>query len=189
MFHSSQNTKCLLNGISLNNTQIIELDERLLKYHNAKINMIDELLSLINDIFKLGKSDDVEISRLHNNEARNFYSVLLKWLIDGKNIKEKCSRMTNYYMKKPLNELIYIGKRGELCAELVGSQLVIRLDCQSRYKFDKNNVPIRLKKLWMINNHDKKKLYNICVIKVKVEEDFISFKLMPYIESLKEIGQ
>lgn len=179
--------QCLLNDISLNDNQKIELEERLLKYHNARINSIDKLLSAMNEIFQLGYSDDIEISRLHNNEARNFYSILLKWLVDGKNIKEKSSRMTNYYMKKAPNELIYIGKRGEICAELIGSRLVICPNCQSNYRVDKNNVPIRLRKVWMINNHDKRKLYNMCVIKIKVEEDFISFKLMPYIESLKEI--
>lgn len=179
--------QCLLNDISLNDSQKNELEERLLKYHNAKINTIDELLSAMNEIFQLGDSDDIEISRLHNNQARNFYSIMLNWLVDGKNIKEKSSRMTNYYMKQPQNELIYIGKRGEICAELIGSRLIICDNGQSNYRVDKNNIPIRLKKVWMINNHDKRKLYNMCVIKVKVEEDFISFKLMPYIESLKEI--
>ena len=179
--------QCLLNDISLNDNQKNKLEERLLKYHNTKIKTIDELLLAMNEIFQLGDSDDIEISRLHNNQARNFYSIMLKWLIDGKNVKEKSSRMTNYYMKQPQNELIYIGKRGEICAELIGNMLVICDNCQSNYRVDKNNIPIRLKKVWMVNNHDKRKLYNICVIKVKVEEDFISFKLMPYIESLKEI--
>lgn len=179
--------QCLLNDIFLNSSQKNELEERLLKYHNSKINNIDELLSAMNEIFRLGDSDDIEISRLHNNEARNFYSMMLKWLVDGKNIKEKSSRMTNYYLRQPQNELIYIGKRGEICAELIGSKLVVCDNCQSNYRVDKNNMPLRLSKVWIINNHDKRKLYNMCVIKVKVEEDFISFKLMPYIESLKEI--
>lgn len=42
--------------------------------------------------------------------------------------------------------------------------------------------------MWTINNHNLKKLYNICVIKVKVEEDFLSFKLLPYIEALEDIN-
>ena len=95
--------------------------------------------------------------------------------------------MTRYYNQKSDGELIYVGKRGEICAELIDEKLVI---CNSGYSFlrvDKLGRPIRLKRLWIINNHNVKKLYNICVIKVKVEEDFISYKLIPFIEAINEI--
>lgn len=179
--------QCLLNDIVLNDNQKIGIEGRLKKYHNKKINNIQDLLFAIDEIFDLKDSEDIEITRLHNNEARRFYSVLLSWVVEGKTIKEKSSRMTNYYIKKGAGELIYIGKRGEICAELFENKLVICKNGLSNYRVDKNNNPIRLKRLWMINNHDKTKLYNICIVKIKIEEDFISFKLIPFIETIKDL--
>lgn len=158
------------------------------KYYNKKINNINELLSAINVIFKLNESDEISVSRLSNDSARNFYSLLIQWIIEGKTIKEKALRMTNYYRKKPFGELIYVGKRGDICAELINNKLIISHSGFSYLKVDKKGKPIKLKKIWTINNANLKKLYNICVIKVKVEEDFISFKLIPYIEALEEIN-
>lgn len=180
--------KCLLNNIILNESQEILLEDRVSKYYGKKINRISELLSAINIIFKLKDSDEIAISRLSNATARNFYALLIQWIIEGKTIKEKALRMTKHYSEKPSGELIYVGKRGDICAELVGDSLIISNSGFSCLKVDKKGKPIKLKKLWTINNSDLKKLYNICVIKVKVEEDFISFKLIPYIEALEEIN-
>lgn len=179
--------KCLLNNIVLNEQQKESLDVRISRFYGKRINSINDLLSAINTIFKLEKSDDISISRLSNNTARNFYSVLMQWIIEGKTVKEKALRITRYYNQKSDGELIYVGKRGEICAELIGEKLVI---CNSGYSFlrvDKSGRPIKLKRLWIINNHNIKKLYNICVIKVKVEEDFISYKLIPFIEAINDI--
>lgn len=180
--------KCLLNNIILNENQETLLEDRVSKYHGRNINTIDELLTAINDIFKLDESDEISISRLSNVAARNFYSFLIQWIIEGKTIKEKASRMTKYYSEKPIDELIYVGKRGDIAAELIESKLTISISGFSNSKKDKKGNQIRLKKLWTVNNQDLKKLYNICVIKVKVEEDFISFKLIPYIDALEEIN-
>lgn len=179
--------KCLLNNIVLNEQQKELLDDRISRFYGKRISNLNDLLSAINTIFKLEKSDDISISRLSNNTARNFYSLLMQWIIEGKTVKEKALRMTRYYNQKSDGELIYVGKRGEICAELIDEKLVI---CNSGYSFlrvDKLGRPIRLKRLWIINNHNVKKLYNICVIKVKVEEDFISYKLIPFIEAINEI--
>lgn len=35
----------------------------------------------------------------------------------------------------------------------------------------------------------KKKIYNIFIVKLKIEEDFISFKLMPFIETIRDIDE
>lgn len=180
--------KCLLNNIILNEKQETLLEDRVSKYYGRNINNISELLTAINDIFKLNESDEISISRLSNDTARNFYSLLMQWIIEGKTIKEKASRMTKYYSEKPIGELIYVGKRGDIAAELIENKLTISTSGFSYLKRDKKGRPIRLKKMWIINNHNLKKLYNICVIKVKVEEDFISFKLFPYIEALEEIN-
>ncbi len=185
---SSIINKCLLNNIKLNDNQEKLLEERISNYYGKKINNINELLSAINTIFKLNESDEIAISRLSNDSARNFYSLLIQWIIEGKTIKEKALRLTNYYRKKPFGELIYVGKRGDICAELINNKLIISHSGFSYLKVDKKGNPIKLKKLWTINNADLKKLYNICVIKLKVEEDFISFKLIPYIESLEDIN-
>ena len=181
--------KCLLNNIFLNSNQKNNLEERLNVFHEKYINSIEDLLYSINYIFQLREDDDIALSRLSNEKARVFYSTLLQWIIDGKTIKEKASRMANYYMNKPIGELIYVGKRGELSAELYNGNLRISNSGYSFSRYDSNGNPIRLKNLWIINNRDYKKMYNICVIKVKVEEDFLSFKLIPYIEALVDIDE
>ena len=180
--------KCLLNNIILNEKQETLLENRISKYYGRNINNINELLTAINYIFRLNESDEISVSRLSNDTARNFYSLLMQWVIEGKTIKEKASRMTKYYSEKPIGELIYVGKRGDIAAELIESKLTISTSGFSYLKRDKKGNSIRLKKMWTINNHNLKKLYNICVIKVKVEEDFLSFKLLPYIEALEDIN-
>lgn len=180
--------KCLLNNIKLNENQENQLEERISKYYDKKINSIIELLSAINIIFKLNESEEISVSRLSNDTARNFYSLLIKWIIEGKTIKEKAMRMAEYYMEKPYGDLIYVGKRGDICAELIGNELMVSKSGFSHIKIDKKGKPIILKKLWMYNDKNFKKLYNICIIKLKVEEEFISFKLIPYIEALEEIN-
>ena len=164
------------------------MENRVSKYYGRNINNINELLTAINYIFRLNESDEISVSRLSNDTARNFYSLLMHWVIEGKTIKEKASRMTKYYSEKPIGELIYVGKRGDIAAELIESKLTISTSGFSYLKRDKKGNSIRLKKMWTINNHNLKKLYNICVIKVKVEEDFLSFKLLPYIEALEDIN-
>lgn len=179
---------CLMNDISLNDIQKISLQENCEKYYGSNINSIIELLNALTEIFNLGQSNFFELSRLSIIEARKFYSMLLEWLIQGKSIREKADRMTSYYQHASKTELIYVGKsRGDIAAEVINGTLYISENCKSRIKYDKNGYPQRLNKVWIKNTKNKKELYNVCITKIKIEEDFISYYLIPMIESLHEI--
>ncbi len=178
--------KCLLNGLKLNNRQTNQIRERLKMITDIKT--IRDLLIAIVKIFSLNNDDDISLSRLHNEKAINFYSMLIGWLIEGKTLKEKATRMVAYYSKINNSELIYVGKRGEIAAELINGVLRISNTGKSIYR-DKFGKPKILKKLWIKNNHNKKKLYNIFIVKIKVEEDFISFKLLPFVETIRDIDE
>lgn len=180
---------CLMNDLELNEAQLHNIQSRVNSYYNKKINDNYLLLQCINDVFLFKMSDNYELSRLSFDKAQKFYSMMLDWLIKSMTIKEKVSRMTNYYMKSEKSELIYVGKgRGDLCAEVVNGQMVVREDGYSKVKLNKNGKPQRLNAVWIRNTRDRKELYNVCIIKVKVEEDFISYFIMPLIESLYEHG-
>lgn len=179
--------KSLLNGLKLNNEQTNQINERLSNYKNIKT--IKDLLKAISEIFKLGNDDDISLARLCNEKAINFYSMLLEWIISGKTIREKANRMLSYYDNIDKSELIYVGKRGDIAAELINGELRISDNCKSIYT-DKNGKHKVLKKVWVRNNRDnKKKLYNIFIVKLKIEEDFIAFKLMPFIETIRDIDE
>ena len=177
--------KCLLNGLKLNYKQKHEIKDRLSNFND--IDTIEELLYAIVSIFKLNQDDDIALSRLGNEQAVNFYSMLMEWLISGKTIKEKANRMLSYYKNKSNAELIYVGKRGDIAAELINGKLSISDSCKSKVHSNNNGSPKILQKLWTRNNHDRKKLYNIFIVKLKIEEDFIAFKLMPFIETIQDI--
>lgn len=181
---------CLMNDIRLNEIQIDRIEERVQRYSDEEIDSIDNLLKCINDIFGLKDCHDVALSRLSILEARRFYGMLIDWLIKGKTIKEKAGSMTGYYLNRDSKDLIFVGKsRGELYAELDNGRLVIREDGYSRIKRTSEGYPSRLSKLWVYNSRNRKKLYNLCVVKIKVEEDFISYSLMPFIETLYESNE
>ena len=175
---------CLKNDIKLNDKQVENIKTRVDLYKNKKIDTINELLNCIVYVFNLELDEELKIKRLSIDKTKNYYSMLIQWLIEGKTIKEKALRMTRYYEKNN-NELIFIGKsRGEICAELKDGKMFIRKNGLSKFKLNDKGYPIRLDKVWINCNKDHKTLFNICVVKIKIEEDFISYNLLPYIETL-----
>lgn len=132
----------------------------------------------------LEKDEEVSLSRLSIEKVQKFYSTLLNWLIEGKTIKEKAQNVRNYYLNQE-RELIYVGSgRGEVCAETVDGKIEIRESGWSTQRRDKKGNFVQLKKAWVINSKNSKDLYNIAIVKIKIEEDFISYNLCPFIESL-----
>ncbi len=177
---------CLMNDVILSDKQLLGIRGRVSSYENSKINTIKDLLDCIEQIFDLKNSDFYQLSRLSNEKAKNFYSMFMNWLIESKTIKEKVGSMMSYYAKVKQDELIYVGSRGEICAEMDGEELTIRENGWSRFKKDRQGKSVRLKKVWIKNNKETKVLYNSCVVKIKIEEDFISYFLTPLIETLYE---
>lgn len=175
---------CITNDIRLSEEQRRNIEMRLNKYENAEIKDILQLLKCIADVFMLEKDEEVSLSRLSIEKVQKFYSTLLNWLIEGKTIKEKAQNVRNYYLNQE-RELIYIGSgRGEVCAETVDGKIEIRESGWSTQRRDKKGNFVQLKKAWVINSKNSKDLYNIAIVKIKIEEDFISYNLCPFIESL-----
>lgn len=175
---------CIANDIRLSEEQRRNIEKRLNKYENAEINDIFQLLKCIAYVFMLEKDEEVSLSRLSIEKVQKFYSTLLNWLIEGKTIKEKAQNVRNYYLNQE-RELIYVGSgRGEVCAETVDGKIEIRESGWSTQRRDKKGNFVQLKKAWVINSKNSKDLYNIAIVKIKIEEDFISYNLCPFIESL-----
>lgn len=177
---------CTMNDVLLNELQTSNLNIRAEQYREKNIDNIADLLNCVSFVFNLKESDSYELSRLSYPSAQRFYAMLLHWLTGGKSIKEKVARMVNFYLNQSNSELIFVGSRGDVCAELDEGVLVVRDHGFSEYKKTKSGSPVKLSQLWIKNNKNKKVLYNMCVIKLKVEEDFLSFSLMPLIEALHE---
>lgn len=175
---------CVANDIRLSEEQKSNIEMRLNKYQNAEISDIFQLLKCIADVFMLKNDAEVSLSRLSVEKVQKFYATLLNWLIEGKTIKEKAQNIRNYYMNQE-RELIYVGSgRGEVCAETVDGKIEIRESGWSTQRRDKKGNFVQLKKAWVINSKNSKDLYNIAIVKIKIEEDFISYDICPFIESL-----
>lgn len=177
---------CLINDVSLNEDQESIIGERIQEYYNKNIDNTYELIKCINHVFNLEKCSDAAINRLSYGKAQKFYGMLYEWLIKGETLKEKAKKIYEYY-KNTDSEYIYIGSRGEVSAELKNGELVEK-NWSSIYK-NKKGEPIRLKKVWIRKNKPDKELYNLSIVKIKLEEDFISFNITPYVEVLHQVNQ
>lgn len=114
---------------------------------------------------------DIEISRLDNVEARNFYEAHIK-NIHHLSLKENIQKMFKYLKVKQRQEnpLFFVGESyGEVNKEgkLFGRRLYVNLRS---------------------SRMSDKKLLNICIIKLKLEDSFISFKLNKFIVFLYDYG-
>ncbi|WP_428026187.1 DEAD/DEAH box helicase [Arcobacter sp.] len=190
-FENPFSKRCLMNDIPLNTVQSKDIQKRMEKFKGKQINSIDELLNCIDEIYSLTFSEYYEVARLSNDKAKKFYSMLLSWLIEGKTIQEKASLMTSFFIKyNKVNKgkgYMYVGKsRGNIGAEFINGKMNIPKDGKSTINKDKKGNFKYLSKIWIQIPENKKELYNICIIKIKIEEDFISFHLIPMIEALYE---
>lgn len=177
---------CLINDVSLNEDQESTMGERIQEYYNKNIDNTYELIKCISYVFNLEKCSDAAINRLSCNKAQKFYGMMYEWLIKGETLKEKANKIYNYY-KNAESKYIYIGSRGDVSAELENDELVEK-NWSSIYK-NKKGEALRLKKVWIRNNKPEKELYNLAIVKIKLEEDFISFNITPYIEVLNQVNK
>ena len=177
---------CLINDVSLNENQEATMGERIQEYYNKNIDNTYELIKCISYVFNLDECSDAAINRLSYDKAQKFYGMLYDWLIRGETLKEKANKIYDYY-KNTDSKYLYIGSRGEVSAELENGELVEK-DWSSIYK-TKKGEPIRLKKVWIKKNKPDKELYNLSIVKIKLEEDFISFNITPYVEVLYQVNQ
>lgn len=134
----------------------------------------DDIALSIYDIFIRnleGSIKDFELERLKNEKARNYYNNYIN-IFQLLSLKDKIASTITYFDTKSKNSLdpyLYIGGSfGEISKS------------SSRYENREslNNVYIDLR------NKTKKQFANIALVKIKMEEDFVSFKLKKLITFL-----
>lgn len=166
---------CFKNNI--HDFDIFENEEQLHKnYQNSKdINPVsnsDNLIFLIAKIFlwkiTLKETNIDNFKRLENDKAKGFYAMLLEWRASGKSYHEMINNFIWYWDNKEKDSYIYVGtKWGEITSPYT--------------KEGFRDLYIDLSK------KTASQKINIAIIRIKEEQDFIDYKLMPYIEILNDL--
>jgi hypothetical protein len=163
---------CFKNNI--HDFDIFENEGQLEKnYQNSKdmkpVENSNNLISLITKIFlweiKL-KERYASFSRLKVNKAQMFYSMFLEWRSSGTSYNEMINQFIRYWNKKD-NSYIYVGtKWGEITSPYNDGVLNSYIDLSEKTLSQKVNVAI---------------------LRIKEEQDFVDYKLMPYVEILNDL--
>jgi len=151
-----------------------QLEENYEAFKNiTNIDNASVLISQIVNIFfrgitLIGANAD-NFNRFENISTQRFYSMLLEWRASGKSYNEMINNFVWYWDNQKQDSYIYVGtKWGEI---------------PSPY-YDKGQ---RLLYIDLSQKTDSQKI-NIAIIRIKEEQDFIDFKLMPYIEIFNDLG-
>lgn len=165
---------CFKNNI--HDFDIFENEEQLEKnYQNSKdtspVSNSDNLIFLITKIFlwkiKLNESDTDNFTRLENDKAKMFYSMLLEWRALGKSYSEMIYCFIWYWDNKKTDSYIYVGtKWGEMTSPYNEGHRELYIDLSTKTPSQK---------------------INIAIIRIKEEQDFVDYQLMPYIEILNDL--
>jgi hypothetical protein len=140
----------------------------------TKISDKTDVISTIYEIFILNVEDqikDYEIERLKNEKARNYYKNYIN-IVQLLSLREKISSTLKYFEIKSQNDSdshLFIGSSfGE----------VVNPSPKYKNKEYLQNVYVNL------NGKSRQQLANIALVKIKLEEDFVSFKLKKLITFL-----
>ena len=127
------------------------------------------VIDLINKIFLEDieyKNNDFEFVRLRNEKARAFYNMFIGWRRSNITYNEMVKKMLGYWKKENVNYM-YIGSQWGEC---------------KRKESDRIANYVRL-----ITKDDKQKV-NLAIKKIKIENNFIDYKIMKYIEILYKLS-
>jgi len=150
-------------------------------YNNSKdvkpISNSDNLIILISKIFlwkiKLRDTNTDNFRRLENDKAKTFYSMFLSWRASGKSYSEIINNFIWYWENKKQDSYIYVGtKWGEI---------------PSPYEKGFRDLYIDLSKNIDDSPRTDAQKINIAIIRIKEEQDFVDYKLMPYVEILNDL--
>ena len=139
-----------------------------------------DLIYLIAKMFlhktKLKEKNDPNLKRfkrLENSGTKNFYSMFLNWRARGTPYNIMINNFIRYWerIKEREEQFIYVGhKWGE-----------VPHPSEPNKNLTTNNIFIDLSK------KGPKQRINIAILIIKDEQDFIDFKLMPYVEILNDL--
>ncbi|WNY27137.1 DEAD/DEAH box helicase [Methanolapillus ohkumae] len=140
-------------------------DDIYIRIHNMKNNYMRDSIHIMDKIRIIFvsnlKIEDKEFSRLDNDPAINYYKMFL----ENRHypLSYKINKNVSYFQKRQLTEkaYLYIGESfGEIS---LGGGKEVYIDLKGK---------------------TKKELVNISIIKQKIEEDFVSFKLNMFVQLL-----
>ena len=118
------------------------------------------------------RTDKLEFIRLKEEKAQNFYEMFLNWRSRTVSYSEMISVITRYWNKLPLyaKRLVYVGTTwGEIKKQWDGSSG-------------------GWKKLYVdLTNKTDKEIINLSIVKIKEEQDFVDYRIIPYVEILNNL--
>lgn len=166
-------------GLSNYYSNIEEIAKKILEYIELQKNNNDILgTNIIEKIFNVfikeqeNNITDYEIKRLKNKEAIDYYKKYLEY--NKKILKERINQQYEYFKSirnDPLKREFYIGEAyGEFAKETE--------DYEEKFK-----------KVYVdLGNKDDKTLLNLAIAKIKIEDDFISFKINSFVMVLFKVA-
>ena len=149
----------------------IKINEKKIEQNISKIKENEEELSIINLIYKIFVeniefiNNSQELKRLENIQAKQFYDVFLNWKKNNYTYNEMINIMVNYWNKNNI-EYVYLGSSWGEC---------------KRYYTDRLNNYVKL------TQKTKEEKVNYAIKKIKIENDFVEYKLIKFIEILYKV--
>ena len=164
---------CILNGITeidvFQNEHKMQETVENLRQKNIKIEDSNSLMKLIREEFivLIPENEHMNLRRLLNEEACNFYAMLIDWRFSNKSYAEMIRLFVNYwaniYRNNP-NAYIFVGKWGNVDREGSHSKPYVLLAGKTLTE-----------------------MVNLAIVRIKEEQDFIDNILIKYIEVLNDL--
>ena len=164
-----------MNGIRMQEIDIFQEEDDMqtsvdeYRVNGTIIENTDSLLEAIRKIFidHLSSGSNGNVSRLCNDDARRFYSMLLDWRIENKSYSEMIQLFVGYWRKllqQNREAYIYVGRWGNL--DVNGS----------------HNKPYTY-----LKDKNKTEIVNLAIVRIKEEQDFIDNNLLRFVEVLHDL--
>lgn len=170
--------KMLKNGVSFYYSINVDLVDILLsRIERNKDLDVFKSLNIIDKIYEIFIKDfdntiikDYEILRLRYDKARTYYKIFIK--NSSKALKEKVNKQKTFFKRIKNSDTDTFYYMGESFGERTHP---------TKYYLNPKNVYVDLK------NKTDKQIVNLSVIKIRLEEDFVSFKLNNYFNLMLEL--
>lgn len=147
-----------------------------------KFNENVKIVDIIDEIFIKNQQDnisDFEILRLNETKAKNYYNTFI-YFTQHLNLNQRIISTKDYFEKKAKSDdpYLYIGTSfGKLTSKEAGKK--------SKHDEDQNKYQSKV----YIDLTDKKSdLINLAIVKLKIEEDFVGYKLTQLISFLNDFN-
>jgi hypothetical protein len=141
----------------------------------------DKIVDIINEIFvnnQVNNITDFEISRLSEVKARNYYNNFIE-VVQHMHLNQRIISTKEYFDKKAKTDdpYLFIGTSyGQLTSKEAGKRSKYDEDAEKKYD----------SKVYIDLSDNQVDLINIAIVKLKIEEDFIGYKITQLISFLHD---